>query len=192
LDKIDLAAMDANTLLATELHLNWGGSLYRSGSSSLFDNRWRRHSRRAKYEQYRVTGGANLTGQTPPTTGSINIRTANINVLTGIETLNFTGTGYIATTPTTTATISTVLKMPISQNALGDNAISEFTGVYNEVSSAFTFGAAGNDSNNALLIAFDTNSGSIGTNDETFLLLGKTTFGGSVALAGGTVTLSGL
>jgi Ca2+-binding RTX toxin-like protein len=141
--------------------------------------------------QYGVTGGTNLTGSIPSTTGNFNIRTSNIDVLTGIETLNFTGTGYVATTPTTTTTISTVLKTPISQNALGNNAISEFTGVYNEVSGIFTFGVAGNASNNALLVAFDTTSG-LGTNYETFLLLGKTTFGGSVALTGGTVTLSGL
>jgi Ca2+-binding RTX toxin-like protein len=141
--------------------------------------------------QYGVTGGTNLTGSIPSTTGNFNIRTSNIDVLTGIETLNFTGTGYVATTPTTTTTVSTVLKTPISQNALGNNAISEFTGVYNEVSGIFTFGVAGNASNNALLVAFDTTSG-LGTNYETFLLLGKTTFGGSVALTGGTVTLSGL
>jgi Animal haem peroxidase/Bacterial Ig-like domain/RTX calcium-binding nonapeptide repeat (4 copies) len=135
--------------------------------------------------QYSMTGGlTNLTGQINTASGSINIRATSIDVLTGIEGLNFTTTGY-----TGVGNNNNQVRSVINTAGLANNSISEFVGSYNEASGSFTFGAS--PSNNATLVSFDSNSGN-GTNFETFLLLGKNTVSGSIGLVGGNVTLSGL
>ncbi|WP_103668879.1 FG-GAP-like repeat-containing protein [Pseudanabaena sp. BC1403] len=133
--------------------------------------------------QYAVASNAiALTGQITSTTGSINIRTANIDVLTGIEQINFTGSGY-----TGIGNGNNQLRGSI-QSSLGNNSIAAFTGVYDALSGSFSFGMA---TPNATLIAFDSNSGS-GTNYEAFLLLNKSTISGNTAFGGGTLSLANL
>jgi hypothetical protein len=135
--------------------------------------------------QYSVAGGSiNLTGQVPSSAGTVNIKTLGIDVLSSIETLGFTATGY-----TGIGNGGSRLRSAINTTGLANNSISEFVGSYDATTGAFTFGTS--SSNNATLVAFDSNSGG-GTNYETFLLLGKTTTSGSIGLAAGNVTLSGL
>jgi uncharacterized delta-60 repeat protein len=134
--------------------------------------------------QYAVASNAiALTGQVTAaniTSGSINIRTANIDVLTGLETLQFTGSGYSGVGTGTNQLRSSV------QTALSNNSIAAFTGAYDAATGIFTLGSS--PSNNATLVAFDSNiSGS--TNYETFLLLDKTSIVGGLSVGGGTVTL---
>jgi hypothetical protein len=135
--------------------------------------------------QYAVSNNAiALTGQIN-NTNTINIRTANIDVITGVEQLSFSGTGYTGSAPTGNNQLSTTVR-----TALANNSIAEFLGVYNSASGAFAFGGNALDIN-ATLVAFDSNSGN-GTNYEAILLLGKTSTSGTVALASGTVSLIGL
>jgi hypothetical protein len=135
--------------------------------------------------QYAVVGSViALTGQVASSTGSVNIRGNNIDVLLGIEQLNFTGTTYIGTGNT-----ANQLRSAINTTVLANNSISEFVGSYDAASGFFTFGAS--PSNNATLVAFDSNSGN-GVNYETFLLLGKTSVSGAINISAGTVSLSGL
>ncbi|MEE3717507.1 Ig-like domain-containing protein [Tumidithrix elongata RA019] len=122
------------------------------------------------------------TGQISSATGTINIRSANIDVLTGMEQIQFTGTGY-----TGLGTSANQLNS-IIQSSLGNNSIAEFTGSYNSSSGVFTFGAA---TPNATLVTFDANPG-ISTNYEAFLLLNKTSISGNLSLIGTTVALNGL
>jgi large repetitive protein len=134
--------------------------------------------------QYAVASNAiALTGQVTGaniTSGSINIRTANIDVLTGIETLQFAGSGYSGV-----GTGANQLRSGV-QTALGNNSIAAFTGVYDATTGIFTLGSS--PSNNATLVAFDSNAASA-TNYETFLLLDKTSIVGGLSVGGGTVTL---
>jgi VCBS repeat-containing protein len=134
--------------------------------------------------QYAVASNAiSLTGQitgTNITSGSINIRTANIDVLTGIETLQFAGSGYSGV-----GTGANQLRSSV-QTALGNNSIAAFTGAYDAATGIFTLGSS--PSNNAMLVAFDANASST-TNYETFLLLDKTSIVGGLSVSGGTVTL---
>jgi hypothetical protein len=140
--------------------------------------------------QYAVVSNAiSLTGQITPAqiaSAIVNIKTANIDVLTGIEQIDFTSTGY--TTTTTTPPSNNQLRSSI-QSFLANNSIAAFAGDYDSVSGNFTFGVA---TPNATLIAFDSNPLS-GTNYEAFLLLDKTAMlGSSISLDGGTVNLTGL
>jgi VCBS repeat-containing protein/ELWxxDGT repeat protein len=134
--------------------------------------------------QYAVASNAiSLTGQITGaniTSGSINIRTANIDVLTGIETLQFAGSGYSGV-----GTGATQLRSGV-QTSLGNNSIAAFTGAYDAATGIFTLGSS--PSNNATLVAFDSNSSGT-TNYETFLLLDKTSIVGGLNVIGGTVTL---
>jgi uncharacterized delta-60 repeat protein len=134
--------------------------------------------------QYAVASNAiALTGQitgTNITSGSINIRTANIDVLTGLETLQFAGSGYSGV-----GTGANQLRSGV-QTVLGNNSIAAFTGAYDATTGIFTLGTS--PSNNATLVAFDSNS-SGSTNYETFLLLDKTSIVGGLSVSGGTVTL---
>ncbi|WP_348256328.1 cadherin domain-containing protein [Leptolyngbya sp. PL-A3] len=135
---------------------------------------------------YAATNGAiALTGQINSATGSVNINTANIDVLTGMEALRLTGTAYTGLGNGTNQLRNTV------QTALTNNSIAAFTGVYNASSGAFTFGVGAGQTANATLIAFDANAGN-GTNYEAFLLLGKTTPTGAISLNAGAVTLGNL
>ena len=137
--------------------------------------------------QYAVANNAiALTGQINAnnvTNGTVNIRTNNIDVLTGIEQLNFSATGYTGTQVNGTNQLKSTV-----QSTLTNNSISEFLGAYDSVSGVFSFGAA---NPNATLVAFDSNSGS-GTNYEALLLLGKTSVSGTIGLASGTVSLMGI
>jgi hypothetical protein len=135
--------------------------------------------------QYAVVGSViALTGQVASSTGSVNIREKNIDVLLGIEQLNFAGATY-----TGTGNTANQLRSAINTTVLANNSISEFVGSYDAASGFFTFGAS--PSNNATLVAFDFNSGN-GVNYETFLLLGKTSVSGAINISAGTVSLSGL
>jgi hypothetical protein len=141
---------------------------------------------------YNIAGTGNpeisLTGQllasSSTAAGSTaNIALLNIDVLSGIETLSFTGSGYTgfgARNNQLTGTIQPVLR---------NNSISAFAGSYDSSSGVFTFGSA---TTNATLVTFD--SSSVGsTNYEAFLLLGKTSMTDArIGLAGGNVSLSGL
>ena len=133
--------------------------------------------------QYAVSNNAiTLTGQIA-NTNPINIGTANIDVITGVEQLNFSGTGYTGTLPTGNNQLRATV-----QSALANNSVAEFLGVYDATAGSFAFGAA---NANATLVAFDSNSGNA-TNFEAILLLGKTSISGTVSLASGTVSLTGL
>jgi len=135
--------------------------------------------------QYTVaTGAIALTGQITSASGTLNVNTAKIDVLTGIETLNFTGTTY-----TGVGTSSSQVKSTI-QTSLGNNSAAVLLGFYNTSTGTFSFGSSVGPVN-ATLLAFDTNTGT-GTNYEAFLLLGKTTASGTISVNAGTVTLSGL
>jgi hypothetical protein len=72
------------------------------------------------------------------------------------------------------------------QTVLGNNSIAAFTGAYDAATGIFTLGSS--PSNNATLVAFDSNASS-STNYETFLLLDKTSIVGGLSVGGGTVTL---
>jgi VCBS repeat-containing protein/ELWxxDGT repeat protein len=134
--------------------------------------------------QYAVASNAiALTGQITGaniTSGSVNIRTANIDVLTGLETLQFAGSGYSGV-----GTGANQLKSGV-QTALSNNSIAAFIGAYDSATGIFTLGAS--PSNNATLVTIDSNAGNA-TNYETFLLLDKTSIAGSLTVGGGTVTL---
>jgi hypothetical protein len=135
--------------------------------------------------QYAVVGSViALTGQVASSTGSVNIREKNIDVLLGIEQLNFAETTY-----TGTGNTANQLRSAINTTALANNSISEFVGSYDAASRFFTFGAS--PSNNATLVAFDSNSGN-GVNYEIFLLLDKTSVSGAINTSAGTVGVSGL
>ena len=135
--------------------------------------------------QYTVaTGAIALTGRITSASGTLNVNTAKIDVLTGIETLNFTGTTY-----TGVGTSSSQVKSTI-QTSLGNNSAAVLLGFYNTSTGTFSFGSSAGPVN-ATLLAFDTNTGT-GTNYEAFLLLGKTTASGTISVNAGTVTLSGL
>jgi len=134
--------------------------------------------------QYAVSKNAiALTGQIS-NINAINIRTANIDVITGVEQIIFSGTGYTA--------IGTAINQlrDAPQSSLANNSIAEFLGVYNATSGAFTFGGNAVDIN-ATLVTFDSNPGNA-TNYEALLLLGKTSISGTVALDSGAVSLMGL
>jgi hypothetical protein len=136
--------------------------------------------------QYAVINNAiALTGQIN-NTNAIDIRTANIDVITGVERLSFSNTTYTGSASTSTA--NNQLSTTVGATALANNSIAEFLGVYNATSGSFSFGGA---NANATLVAFDSNSGS-GTNYEAILLLGKTSISGTVSLVSGTVSLAGL
>jgi len=105
-------------------------------------------------------------------------------VITGVEQINFSGTGYTAI-----GTSNNQLRAA-PQSSLANNSIAEFLGVYNATSGAFTFGGNAVDIN-ATLVTFDSNPGNA-TNYEALLLLGKTSISGTVALASGAVSLMGL
>jgi hypothetical protein len=133
--------------------------------------------------QYSVASNAIAkTGQITSATGSVNIRTANIDVLTGIEGIDLTGTGY-----TEIGTGTNQLRSSI-RSSLANNSIAAFTGVYGALTGIFTYGVA---NPNATLVVFDSNPGN-STNYEAFLLLDKTTISGSIGLSGTTVNLTGL
>lgn len=136
--------------------------------------------------QYTVASNAiALTGAVTATTlatGSINVRTANIDVLTSMERLTFAGTGYTGIGTGINQLRSTV------QTTLGNNAIAQFVGTYDTATGIFTLGGA---TPNATLVAFDANA-STSTNYEAFLLLGKTSPSGTISLTSGTVTLTDL
>jgi hypothetical protein len=129
--------------------------------------------------RYTVTNQAiALTGQISSASGTINVRTANIDVLTGIEQIDFTGTGYRATG-------ANQLKNAV-QTSLVNNSVATFIGVYNDLSGTFSFGAA---NPNATLVTFDSNPGN-GKNYEAFLLLGETNTISNIGLNAGTVSLT--
>ncbi len=134
--------------------------------------------------QYSVVNNViSLTGQLASATGSINIKKANIDVLTGIEDMDFTGTGYVGL-----GTGANQLRNSMNSTVLANNSVSALAGVYEPLSGAFTFGA---DGANATLVTFDSNPGTA-TNYEAFLFLDKNTPAGNIAFAGGTVSLTAL
>jgi hypothetical protein len=134
--------------------------------------------------QYLVSGNAiSLTGQVSSASGSINIGTANIDVLTGVEMLQFTNTGYSGV-----GTGSNQLRSPILNSSLANNSVSALSGNYDVTSGVFTLGST---TPNATLLAFDSNAGT-GTNYEGFLLLDKPSIVGSLSASSGIVTIGGL
>jgi hypothetical protein len=138
--------------------------------------------------QYAVSNKAIAsTGQfnaaTNVSNGTIDIRALKIDVITGVELLSFSGTGYTGIE----ATGSTQLRTAV-QTALVNNSVAEFLGLYNSTSGSFAFGAA---NANATLVAFDSDPGT-SANYESILLLGKTYISGTLALSSGTVSLIGL
>ncbi len=146
----------------------------------------------ADVARYNLEGTGNaeisLTGQllanSSTAAGSTaNIALLNIDVLSGIETLSFTGSGYTGFGARNNQLTGAI------QSALQNNSISAFSGNYNSLNGVFTFGSA---NTNATLVTFDTSSvGS--TNYEAFLLLGKTSMAGtSISLTGGNISLIGL
>ena len=124
------------------------------------------------------------TGQITSAKGTVNINSANIDVLTGMETLQFTGTSYTGTGTGTNQLRSTV------QSSLTNNSIAALAGTYDALTGDFSLGSK---TPNATLVAFDSNSGDA-TNYEAFLLLNKTSMAGSNITAnnGGNVFLAGL
>lgn len=134
--------------------------------------------------QYLVSGNAiSLTGQVSSVSGSINIGTANIDVLTEIETIQFTNTGYSGV-----GTGSNQLRSTILNSSLANNSVSALSGNYDVTSGVFTLGST---TPNATLLAFDSNAGT-GTNYEGFLLLDKPSIAGSLSASSGIVTIGGI
>lgn len=136
-----------------------------------------------------INGSIGLTGQIDPTTvasGRVNITAANIDILHGVEAIEFTSSGYSSMTGTTAAIGQVRNTM---QTALGNNSVAALTGFYDYSAGVFTFG--GGAGVNATLIAFDANPG-FQTNYEAFLVLGKTSAHGMITVSGGNVTVSSL
>jgi Cadherin-like domain/Bacterial Ig-like domain/Calx-beta domain len=116
---------------------------------------------------------------------SVNIKNAKIDVLSGIEQINFLGSGYnvsVLNTPAVNQLGAQILSNP---SVLANNSIAAFAGAYDSSSGAFSIGAA---NANATLLTFDANSGNL-QNHEAFLLLDKTSINGSVGLFEGKVNL---
>ncbi len=140
--------------------------------------------------EYAVSGNAiSLTGQLTAanvTSKSVNIKNANIDVLSSIEQLNFTGSGYSLIAANAPGLNQLRGQIQVNPAALVNNSISAFTGAYDASSGIFSIGSA---TPNATLIAFDSNSGS-SQNYEAFLLLDKTSIGGSIGLNSGILSLT--
>jgi large repetitive protein len=138
-----------------------------------------------------VSSAISRTGQISPGAGAVNIRASSIDVLTGVETLQITGTNYTSTT-TVAVPGTNQLRSTVQVGSSLDpqnNAISAFIGSYNEITGNFSVGSS---NANATLVTFDTFGGN-NSNQEAFLFLNKTSMAGSsISLSGGTVTLSGL
>jgi Bacterial Ig-like domain/Putative Ig domain/FG-GAP-like repeat/FG-GAP repeat len=140
--------------------------------------------------EYAVSGNAiSLTGQLTAanvTSKSVNIKNANIDVLSSIEQLNFTGSGYSLIAANAPGLNQLRGQVQVNPAALVNNSISAFTGAYDASSGTFSIGSA---TPNATLVAFDSNSGS-SQNYEAFLVLDKTSIGGSIGLNSGILSLT--
>jgi VCBS repeat-containing protein len=139
--------------------------------------------------EYAVSGNAiSLTGQITTTNvanGVFSIKNANIDVLSSIEKLNFTGTGYSSIAVSTPGLNQLRGQIQVNPAALVNNSISAFTGAYDAALGTFSIGSG---TPNATLVAFDTNSGS-GQNYEAFLVLDKTSISGGIGFNQGVVNL---
>jgi hypothetical protein len=139
--------------------------------------------------EYATSGNAiSLTGQVTAANvinKSVNIKNANIDVLSSIEKLNFTGTGYSSIATNAPGLNQLRGQIQVNPAALVNNSISAFTGAYDAALGIFSIGSA---TPNATLVTFDTNSGS-SQNHEAFLVLDKTSIGGGIGFNQGVVNL---